>query len=275
MKSVHFNHMIPTKIYLSHKYKKIFGETINWKNPKTFNEKLQWLKVNDKNPEYTKLVDKYEVKNIVGDIIGWEYIIPTIGVWADIDDVDFSILPDQFVIKCTHDSGSYVICDDNENFDVVKCKEKIGKCLRHNFYWDSREWPYKNVKPKVIAEQFIGYYPKDYKFFVFDGVIDSIMVCEDRDKGHPTFYFYDTSWNRLYYQREELEQSNQVEKPKNLDLMIKLVNRLAQGFKHIRVDLYNVDGNVFFGEYTFYNQSGFDTDITKQTDLKWGDLLKL
>lgn len=275
MKNENIKHLIPTKLYLSHKYKKIFGKSINWEKPETYNEKLQWLKLYDRNPQYCNLVDKYEVKNIVASIIGWEYIIPTIGVWNSINDVDFSKLPEQFVIKCTHDSGSYVVCNNKSEFNLKDCAAKINKCLKHNFYWDSREWPYKNVRPRVIVEKYIGYYPQDYKFFVFNGVIDSIMVCEGRDKGYPNFYFYDTKWNRLRYQHENLEPCNQIEKPDNLSVMIELVKKLSYGFKHIRVDLYNVDGKVYFGEYTLYNQSGFDTDISYETDLRWGHLLKL
>lgn len=268
-------HLIPAKMYLSHKYKKIFNRKLNWKNPKTYNEKLQWLKLNDKNTLYTELVDKYKVKSIVGNIVGWKYVIPTIGIYDNAYDINFARLPKQFVIKCTHDSGSYIVCSNKKDLDVNLCIKKINTCLKHNYYWNGREWPYKNVKPRVIIEQFIGYYPRDYKFFVFNGIIDSIMVCVDRDKGHPSFYFYDTKWNRVYYQHQNLEQEKQIEKPKNFDLMIQLVNKLAKGFRHVRVDFYNLDGKVFFGEFTLYNQSGFDTEITYETDLKWGHLLNL
>lgn len=267
--------LVPDSVYLKLRFKKIMMYPLDLKNPKTFNEKLQWLKLYNRKSEYTKMVDKYEAKKHVAGIIGEEYIIPTLGVWENVDEIDFDELPDQFVLKCTHDSGSYIICPNKNRLDIVSTKNKLENSLKHNFYWESREWPYKNVKPRIIAEEFIGFYPKDYKFFVFNGDIDSIMVCKDRDKGYPSFYFYDINWNRLYYQHEELEKNDQVEKPENLDLMVKLVKKLAKGFAHVRIDLYNVNGTIYFGEYTLFNQSGFDTDITYETDLMWGKLLTI
>lgn len=267
--------MIPDGVYLKMKFKKSMGYPLNLKNPKTFNEKLQWLKLYNRDPEYTTMVDKYAAKKYIADKIGPEYIIPTLGVWDSFDDIDFDALPDQFVLKCTHDSGSYIICPNKNRLDIVSAKNKLETGLRNNFYWQSREWPYKNVQPRIIAEKFIGYYPKDYKFFVFNGVIDSIMVCKDRDKGHPSFYFYDTDWKRMYYQHDKIEANDEIEKPKNLQTMIDIVKKLSVGFPHVRVDLYNVDGKVFFGEFTLFDQSGFDTDITYETDLMWGAKIDL
>ena len=265
--------LIPDKIYLTHRFNHLMNYKMDWSNPITYNQKLQWIKLHDRDERYTNLVDKYEVKRIVANLIGEEYVIPTIQICESFDAINISQLPSQFVMKCTHDSGSYVICADKDKFDFNVAKEKLENSLKHNFYWESREWPYKNVKPRIIVEEFIGFYPKDYKFFVFNGEIDSIMVCKDRDKGYPSFYFYDINWNRLYYQHEELEKNDQIEKPENLDLMVKLVKKLAKGFAHVRIDLYNVNGTIYFGEYTLFNQSGFDTDITYETDLMWGKML--
>lgn len=251
------------------------GYPLNLNNPVTYNEKLQWLKLNDRKNNYSKLVDKYEVKKFVANKIGKEYIIPTYGVWNRFDEIDFDKLPNQFVLKCTHDSGSYVICSDKEKFDVEAAKLKIEKALKSSFYWDSREWPYKNVRPRIIAEKYIGFYPKDYKFFVFDSEIDSVMVCNGRENGHPKFYFYDTDWKRLYYQHKEIEFEDTIEKPLGFETMIEIVKQLSEGFPHIRIDLYNVNGKIWFGEYTFYDQGGFDTDITRETDLLWGKKIKL
>lgn len=267
--------MIPDPLYLKYKFKKRVGYPLNLKNPQTFNEKLQWLKLYDRNPIYNKLVDKYEVKRIVADRIGEKYVIPTIGVWDNLEQIDFDLLPKQFVLKATHDSGSYFICNDKDTFNIFDAKQKISKSLNHNFYYDGREWPYKNIKPRIIAEEFIGFFPLDYKFFVFGDKIDSVMVCKGREKGYPFFYFYDMNWNRLYYQHKDLEKDDQIDKPDNLKEMINIVAELSQGFSHVRIDLYNVNGKVFFGEYTFFDQSGFDTDITYETDLMWGKKIKL
>ena len=270
-----FRRFLPSSILLKHQYKKTFGRKLDLKNPQTYNEKLQWLKLHDHNPLYTQLVDKYEVKKWVSERIGEKYIIPTISIWQKPDDIDFDFLPNKFVLKATHDSGSYCICDDKAKFDCEKAKRKLAAALNENFYYAGREWPYKNVQPRIIAEEYIGYFPMDFKFFVFDGVIDSIMVCKGREEGHPDFYFYDLEWKRLYYQHDELEKPDQIEKPENLSEMINIVEKLTDGFRHVRLDLYNVDGKIFFGEYTFYDQGGLDTDISYQTDLMWGNKLKL
>lgn len=267
--------IIPDEIYLKHRFRSIMGYPLNLKNPVTYNEKLQWLKLNNRKQFYSKLVDKYEVKKYVEEKIGEKYIIPTYGVWDSFDEIDFDTLPNQFVLKCTHDSGSYVICSNKAEFDSVAAKHKIEDARKKSFYWDSREWPYKNVKPRIIAEKYIGFYPKDYKFFVFDGVIDSVMVCNGRENGHPRFYFYDTNWKRLYYQHKEIEFEDIIEKPVGFEEMVNIVEQLSTGFPHIRIDLYNVDGRIWFGEYTFYDQGGFDTDITRETDLMWGKKIKL
>lgn len=268
-------HLIPDSLFLKNRFKKIMGYPLDLKNPQTFNEKLQWLKLHVRKPIYTTMVDKYEVKMFVAGLIGNEYIIPTLGVWDSFDEIDFNKLPNQFVLKCTHDSGSYIVCDDKSTIDLKMIKKKLQKCLNKNYFWDSREWPYKKVIPRIIAEKYIGYFPKDYKFFVFNGKIDSVMICTGRENGHPKFYFYDQDWNRLYYQRDELEMNDNIEKPLNFDKMKEVVLRLACNFTQIRIDLYNVEGKIYFGEYTLYNQSGFDTDISYDTDVKWGKLVNI
>lgn len=251
---------------------------LNWKKLNTFNEKVQWLKLNNRKEEYTMMVDKYAVKKYIADIIGEEYIIPTLGVWNHFDEIDFEELPDQFVLKCTHDSGGLAICTDKSKFDIEKAKEKIEKSLKRNYFNSSREWQYKNIPPRIIAEPFIGIdgkAPEDYKFITFNGALDSVMVCKGRDVGHPWFYFYNKDWKRLIYQHPELEKEDDVEKPENFDVMLWIVEQLARGYVHMRVDLYNVNGKVYFGELTFFNQSGFDTDITYETDLLWGSKMKV
>lgn len=412
---------LPDSLYLKIKYKQVMHEKLNLNDPKTFNEKLQWLKLYDRKPEYTMLVDKYAVKQYIANEIGSEYIIPTLGVWDSFDEIDFDALPNQFVLKCTHDSGGLVVCRDKSNLDIDAAREKIETSLKNNFYYMGREWPYKNVPHRIIAEQYmaddlrdyklfcfdsvprmtlvcserftkeglkedfydevwnhlnvqrpahgnailpvqrpkqyelmkqlaaklsekmsfaridfyeidekvyfgeITFYPTsrfegfkpdewdlklgewiklqegyklisddyaiiisdshnnkkvsralmDYKFFCFNGEIDSVMVCTGREKGHPDFYFYDMNWKRLYYQHDYLEKDEEIGRPDSFDEMKAIVKRLSKNYCHIRVDLYDIDGNIYFGEMTFFDNSGFDRDISAETDAMWGGKLKL
>ncbi len=414
--------LLPDTLYLKFMFRATLQRKLDLKNPTTFNEKLQWLKIHDRKDIYTTIVDKYEVKKYIAKKIGANYIIPTLGIWSSFDEINFDELPNQFVLKCTHDSGGLVICNDKSKLDIEKAKEKIEKSLKSNFYWLGREWPYKNVKPRIIAEQYmadnlrdyklfcfngtprmtlvcserftedglkedfydeawnhlsiqrpahsnailpiqrpkqyelmrrlaaklsekmsfaridfyeinekvyfgeITFYPAsgfegfrpeewdlklgewielpggerrlnsdvcsiiignsfynkmtkkaliDYKIFCFNGEIDSVMVCTGREKGHPDFYFYDRNWNRLYYQHENLEKQESIPRPSCFDEMLSLASILCKGFTHIRVDLFEVDGNIYFGELTFFDSSGFDTEISYKTDLMWGSKMKL
>ncbi len=271
---------IPDKIYLQLLYFKYFHRLIDFKNPKTFNEKLQWLKLNDRNPEYTKLVDKYAVKQHIADTIGSEYVIPTLGVWERAEDIDFDRLPNRFVLKCTHDSGSVVICRDKENFDRNAAIEKLKKGLRRNGYWYGREWPYKNVPPKVIAEEFVedsNGELNDYKFFCFDGLVDCVMVVADRQKNNAKFYYMSRDWKVLPYGRltRSLPSDFTLPKPERLDEMFQIAEKLSKGFPHVRLDLYNVDGQIFFGEYTLYSQSGLEDGFDYASNKHLGDQLVL
>lgn len=271
--------VLPDEIYLKICYKLAFNKQLDFDNPQTYTEKLQWLKLYDRKPEYTAMVDKYEAKQYVANIIGEEYTVPTLGVWEHFEDIDFDALPDQFVLKCTHDSGGLVICQEKAKMDLAAARKKINKSLKRNYYWCGREWPYKNVKPRIIAEPFLGKdgkTPLDYKVFLFGGAIDSILVCKNRDAADgPNFYFYDPSWNRLYYLRPELEKDDQCPRPQNLDEMLRIAKILGSGFAQIRVDFYDIDGRIYFGELTFFDCSGFDTDTTPDTDLMWGQKVKL
>lgn len=267
---------LPDPLYLKLVYFIKMKGYLNLKKPISYNEKLNWLKIHDRKPQYKAVVDKYEAKRIASELIGEEYIIPTYGVWDNFDSIDFSKLPEEFVLKTTHDSGGVVIVRGSNKADKTIIKRKIDESLRKNYYYDFREWPYKNIKPRIIAEKVISEtIPIDYKFFVFNGEIDSVMVCTDRASGHPSFRFYDKKWNRLIYMKKELEPENDLEKPENFEEMISIVKKLAEGFVHIRVDLYNEEGKIYFGELTLYNQGGFDTDITRDTDLYWGAKIDL
>lgn len=260
--------------YISKMFKARMNKTLNLDNPITYNEKLQWLKIFDRNPIYTIMADKYLVKEYVEQIIGKEYIIPTIGVWDRANDINFDLLPNKFVLKCNHNSGiGMCICKDKGILKETQVKKRLDKGLQQDYYLTLREWPYKNIQRKIIAEKYIGDAPNDYKFYMFNGKMDSVMVCTDRDKGHAVFRFYDKEWNRIFYQK--MEPSNDVEKPENLEKMIEIAEKLSKGYPHIRVDLYNQNGKIYFGELTIFNQGGFDTDITYGTDIKWGKLLDL
>lgn len=268
--------------YLKIIYYQTFNKKLDLKNPKTFNEKLQWLKLYDRNPEYTKMVDKYEVKKYVAEKIGEEYIIPSIGIYNSFDEINFNELPDQFVIKCTHDSGGIVICKDKSNFSIEEARKKINKCMKNNYYRSWREWPYKNVKPRIIIESFmddgVNSQLVDYKLQCFWGKVDNILVCVDRDKETGVkYHYFDTNWKYLKYcPYPGINEKNiNISKPKQLDKMIKIAERLSAGIPEVRIDLYIIHGKIYFGEYTFFTNAGFDTTITSDADIILGEKLKL
>lgn len=251
---------------------------LNLNNPQTFNEKLQWLKLHDKHEEYTSLVDKHEVKKIVSNILGDQYIIPTIGVWDNVEDIDFDKLPSSFVLKTTHDSGGVVVCKDKSKLDIVKAKRKLKKSLRHNFYWEHREYPYKDVKPRIIAEKYMvdesGSELKDYKFFCFDGEPKMLYIATDRPYD-TRFDFFDIEFNHLPFKQGHPTATKTIVKPEGFDDMVKIATRLSQGFRHVRIDLYNINGKIYFGEYTFFHFSGNVPFDPEEWDYRIGEMLKL
>ncbi len=272
-----YNHISDEK-YLKKKFKVLMKKELNLEHPKTFNEKLQWLKLYDRNPEYVKMVDKYEVKNYVAEKIGQEHIIPTFGVWDDFDDINFENLPDQFVLKCTHDSGGIVICKDKSNFNIDDARKKINKCLANEFFYYNREWPYKNVKPRIIAEKFMvdesGTELKDYKFFCFHGKPEYLFVATDRPYD-TKFDFYDLEFNHLPIKNGHPNANKVISKPKGFDKMIELSKKLSEGIPHVRVDFYDINGQVYFGELTFYHFSGMVPFEPEEWDYKFGEFIKL
>lgn len=276
-----FSYLFPDKLFLKCKYRTMMGRKLNLKNPKSFNEKLQWLKIYDRNPIYTSMVDKYEAKKFVAGIIGEEYIIPTIGVWDNFDDIEFDLLPNQFVLKCTHDSGGVVICNDKKNFDIDNAKKKINTCLKRDYYLLGREWPYKNVKPRIIAEKYIkdksNKYLMDYKIFTFDGIAKALFIASDRQKGvdETKFDFYDMKFNHLKIRNGHQYSTVPPVKPKSFDEMIRIAEKLSKGVKHLRVDLYEVDGQVYFSELTFYHWSGFVKFEPEEWDNTFGEWISL
>ena len=258
--------------YLRRIFKARTGKSLDLGDPKTFNEKLQWLKLYDRKPIYTSMVDKYEAKKYVADIIGEEYIIPTLGVWDNFDDIDFDKLPDQFVLKCTHDSGGLVICRDKNKIDKDEAKKKIEKSLERNYYLSGREWPYKNVKRRIIAEKYMvdesGYELKDYKFFCFNGKVKSLFIARDRSKqGEETkFDFFDENFNHLPFTNGHPNSEQSYFKPGKFDEMKQLAEILSKEIPHVRVDFYNINGQIYFGELTFYHWSGMVPFVPEEWD---------
>ena len=260
---------IPDEKYIKIKYKLEMNQKFNLKEPRTFNEKLQWLKLYDRKPEYTKMVDKYETKKYVANIIGKKYIIPTLGVWDKFEDIDFTKLPNQFVLKPTHASGNVFICKNKDEIDYKKLKKTVQKWLKRNYYLVHREWPYKNVKPRIIAEEYmedqIGELI-DYKVYAFNGQCDYVMVCFDRIKGETKFIYYDRNWNiKKEFSKDGIKYGDtiKIEKPKNLDKMFEFAEILSKNIPFVRVDFYESNGNLYFGELTFYPSAGFDNTRTK------------
>ena len=272
--------MIPDYLFLKREFRLHVGYPLNLRDPQTFGEKLQWLKLYNRNPLYTKLVDKYAVKKWVADKIGEKYIIPTLGVWKKFDDIVFDNLPNQFVLKCTHDSRGLVICKDKLTLDVVTARKKLKKALKYNFYYDGREWPYKNVSPHIIAEKYIedelGELT-DYKFFCFDGVPQYCQVIRGRCT-QETIDFYDMDWNHMPFvglTRGVKNGLRPISKPKKFDDMVGICEKLSSGIPFVRVDLYNINGTILFGELTFYPACGFGVFEPNEWNYSIGKLLKL
>lgn len=275
---------LPDRAYLQLYYFIRFKRPCNFKDPKTCNEKLQWLKLNNRNPEHTKMVDKYEAKKYVAERIGEEHIIPTLGVWDSFDEIDLDSLPEKFVLKCTHDCKSVIVCEDKSKFDKAAARKKINKCLRQNYYWIGREWPYKEVKPRIIAEKYMTDSPDtkdltDYKFYCFNGYVDCVLGCFERSTGEPKFYFFDKNWQLKRYNKrgKEAPEGFTMPKPENMDKMFEIAEKLSKdvGVPFLRVDLYSCYGQIYFGELTFFPGNGFDTNRLPEMDLYFGNLMQL
>lgn len=274
-----FNFMDDEK-YLKKKYFLKMGRELNLEKPVTFNEKMQWLKIHDRKDIYTTMVDKYEAKKYVADRIGKEHIIPTLGLYNKFDDIDFDKLPSQFVIKCTHDSGGLVICKDKNKFDRRLAKKKIKKSLRKNYYYTHREWPYKNVKPRIIVEKYMENKKdgelRDYKLFCFDGKFKVMFIATNRQGVGDTYFdFFDNKFKHLLFTNGHPNAPVLPHKPENFDEMIDLAEKLSQNIPQVRVDFYDIDGKLYFGEMTFFHWSGFVPFEPEKWDKKLGDLIDL
>lgn len=247
-------------------------------NPQTFNEKLQWLKLYDRRPEYTMMVDKIEVKKYIAEKIGEEYLIPTLGVWDNAEDIDFDSLPDKFVMKCNHNSGlGMAICKDKSTFDTEKARKELRKGLKQDYYLTGREWPYKNVKRRIIAEQYMEDEKtselRDYKFFCFNGEVKAMFVATERQKvgEEVKFDFFDENFNHLPIRQGHPNAKVAPEKPEKFEEMKKLASKLSQNIPHVRVDFYEVNGKIYFGEMTFYHFSGMVPFAPEEWDYKLGE----
>ena len=265
------------EFYIKNFYRYKFGKKLDLDNPKTFNEKLQWLKINDRKNIYTKMVDKYEAKKIVGKIIDNKHIIPTFGIYNSFDEIDFDKLPNEFVCKCTHDSGGLVIVKDKKSVNIHSMKRKIDKSLKRNYYhYFAREWPYKNVKPRIIIEKYEGDNLSDYKIFCFNGEPKFTLVCSNRNGNFKNTDFYDNDWNLMPFTRENHENSRSgIKKPEKLTEMLDIARKLSKNIPFVRVDLYDINEKIYFGELTFYPSGGFEGFCPSKWDEKIGDLLDL
>lgn len=267
--------------YLSKYYYYKMGHPLNLDSPKAFSEKLQWLKLYDRRPEYTTMVDKYAVKDFVAHIIGNQYIIPTLGVWDKVEDIDFSKLPNQFVLKCTHDSHGLIICKDKSKLNTSAAKKTLKKALHRNYYSAYREWPYKEVPPRIIAEKYMEDTEtselRDYKFFCFNGEVKALFIASERYSGttETKFDFFDEDFNHLPFTNGHPNSEQAIKKPTQFELMKEIASKLSRGIPHVRVDLYEVNGKVYFGELTFYHWSGLMPFSPEEWDYTFGSWLQL
>lgn len=269
----------PDKMYLKLRYRLTTGRKLDLDNPVTFNEKLQWLKLYDRRPEYTVMVDKVKAKEYVADRIGTEYIIPTLGVWDDPDEIDFDTLPDRFVLKCNHNSGCLCICKDKSRLDIPKVKADLRKGLRKNYFLMGREWPYKDVPRKILAEKFMidesGTELKDYKVFCFDGEPEIIEVDYGRFTEHKR-NIYGKDWDFIRMEIEyPSDEGHAIARPNKLAEMLDLARRLSKGIPHVRVDFYSVGNRLYWGELTFFHGSGYEHFNPHEWDERLGRLIKL
>lgn len=274
----YFSPFLSDEIYLKLLFYWQVGYKLDLKNPQTFNEKLNWMKLYYQNPMLPVLCDKFEVKEYVGERIGLEHVVPNYGVWDNFDQIDFDKLPSAFVLKTTHDQGGVVVCTEKSNFEIEKARQKLNKHMRSNLYLKFRERPYRNVKPRIIAEQLLiggesGL--RDYKFFCFNGEVKLMYIATERSKGKPKFDFYDVNFNHLDIKQSYPQSDKILERPENFDVMISLASKLSKGFPQVRVDFYDVNGQVFFGEFTFFHHGGVQAFHPVDWDYELGRYIDL
>lgn len=272
---------MPDKPYLQLFFLLKMGKVLHLKRPKTYNEKLQWLKLYNHRPEYTKMVDKYAVKDYVAGIVGKEYVIPTLGVWDKPEDIDFDCLPDQFVLKTTHGGGNtgVIVCKDKSKLDRADAIRRLSKSMRQDLFKSQREWPYKNVKRRILAEAYMEDAQtkelRDYKFFAFDGEVKALFIATDRGSGDVKFDYYDADFNHLDLVQQHPMSGMDIQKPACFEEMKQIAGKLSVGMPHVRVDLYQANGKIYFGEYTFSHHGGCVPFHPEEWDYKFGSWIKL
>lgn len=276
-------HIKSDHLYLKVYYRMCLGRRLDLKHPKTYTAKLQWLKLHNTSDLCTQLVDKYGVREFIKKKIGEEYLIPLLGVWNHFDNIDFEELPEQFVLKTNHGSGGVIICKDKSKLDKEEARAILENSLKENYFWDGREYPYKNVPPKIIAEKFMkdetGNAPVDYKFFCFDGEPKVLFYASERYNAEglpPKFDYYDMKLNHLPVRSKGHDNAEKkLEMFPEFNEMKRIAAVLSEGFPHVRVDLYLVDGKIYFGEMTFHHDGGLVPFVPEEWDLKFGEMIKL
>ena len=277
----HFGTWLPDSLYLKIMFRLKMGYKLNLKNPQTFNEKLQWLKLYNRKPEYTRMVDKSEAKTVAENILGKGYVIPTLGVWNKFEEIDFNSLPDSFVLKTTNGGGGggVIICRDKSKLNLASAAERLKSSLKANIYRHLKEWPYKNVKPRIIAEKFMvdeSGELRDYKFYCFNGEPKVFLVASERFSGHRTYFdYFDMEGNHLPFTQGGMNNPVTPELPSTFEEMKQVAKKLSHGLPHVRIDLYSVDEKVYFGEFTFFDSSGFEKFTPREWDDTFGGWLKL
>lgn len=274
-----------SEFFLKVYFRLMTGKKLNLKSPVSFQEKTQWLKLHMTDAFYTQLVDKYEVRKFVAERIGEKHLIPLLGVYNSFDDIDFNELPNQFVLKPTHDSGSVIICKDKKCFDYDNARRKLTKSLKRNYFYKGREYPYKNVTPRIVAEKYMkddtfeGKQLPDYKFFCFNGKPELLFVAEDRFSVEGAkFTFLDLDWNVLNIHAKGHQGNGkpfQIPKPQSFDLMKEVVQQLCVNVPFVRIDVYLINNQVYFGEYTFFHDGGVVDFEPDEWNLSLGGLMKL
>ena len=267
---------MPDSMFAKLAFHGLMGEKLNLKDPKTFNEKLQWLKVYDHRPEYTALVDKLKAKEVVGGIIGNDHIVPYYGSWEKVEDIDFDSLPESFVLKCNHDQGSVILVPDKKTLDQGETIRYFDKRLKQNTYYGTREYQYKNIKPMVFAEEYLEKDIIDYKFYCFNGVPRFLYCGKDMSSGHTgKVDFYDLNWEQMPFYRTDYLRLGKIPRPCKLDEMIGIAYKLSEGIPFVRIDLFEVDKKIFFSEFTLCPASGYMPFVPKEYDRIIGDWLEL
>lgn len=265
--------------YIKKQYYLIKGKKLNLEHPSTFSEKLQWLKINYHNPLCTSLSDKIEAKNILSKYIDEKHIPKVLGVWNSFDEIDFEKLPNRFVLKTNHDCGGNVICLDKSNFDYAAAKTKIQDHLSKNYYWHNREWPYKNISPKVFAEKFLESTKPlvDYKFYCFGGKPIYFMYSVGEYEHHVSNHKFNMKCESIdhLFKKEPSLPLESIVLPANFDEMVSLVNIICSNFPHVRVDLYNINGSIYIGEVTFFTNGGYVNILNEEFDKYLGSLIPL